>query len=211
MIFSWFENDMKNESMKASPRWEMSKSIELGNYLLEKIWWEVIIIDVNNEKIPYISSPVVTMNYGYWKYEDLSSEDTVIADLQTKYIEQIKSVDNIIVAVPMRNFWMPAALKSWFDLVIKINDTFKIESWNYIWLVDNIKKAIVVWARWGQYIWTPAESYDQLTPQVNWLLWFMGIRNIENFWLEWVNVLDSEWLEKEKNELKNKMNNYLNV
>ncbi|EKE28764.1 MAG: hypothetical protein ACD_3C00018G0013 [uncultured bacterium (gcode 4)] len=200
---------MKTLYIIASPRWEMSKSIDLWNHLTSKIGWEITILDVNKEHMPYISASVVSMNYWYWKYEELSTEDKKIADLQSKYIGQVKEADNIVIATPMWNFWMPAALKSWFDMVIKINDTFAIENGNYIGLIDNAKKVTIVWARWGKYIWTPYEAYDQLTPQINWLFKFIWLTKTTNFWLEWVNAASDEELKMEIDKIKNNIDSYL--
>ncbi len=200
---------MKTLYIIASPRGEMSKSIEIWNYVTEKIGWEIITVDVHKENIPYITFPVIAYNYGFGKYEELSIEDKRIADLQSKYISKLMEADNLVIATPMWNFWMPAALKSWFDLVCKINETFEIKDWNYGWLVKNLKNTIVVWARWGKYLWTQAESYDILTPQINWLLGFIWI-SPKNFWLEWMNVLPENEIAENISELKNNINTYLN-
>ncbi|EKE30181.1 MAG: hypothetical protein ACD_2C00031G0002 [uncultured bacterium (gcode 4)] len=201
---------MKTLYVIASPRWEMSKSIDLWNHLIDKLEGKITILDVNKELIPYITPGVVAMNYWYGKYEELSEEDKIIADLQEKYIAQIKESDNIVIATPMWNFWMPAALKSWFDLVIKINDTFSIEDWAYKGLVWNIKKAIIVWARWWKYVWTPYSAYDQLTPHINGLLGFIWIANPANFWLEGINASSDEELSASTAVVKNNIDEYMN-
>ena len=41
--------------------------------------------------------------------------------------KDIKSAENIIVSAPLWNFGVPAALKAYIDLIVKVNDTFTPE------------------------------------------------------------------------------------
>ncbi|MDD2487472.1 MAG: NAD(P)H-dependent oxidoreductase [Candidatus Gracilibacteria bacterium] len=199
---------MKTLYIKSSPRGERSKSIELGNHIIEKIGGEVIHLDLFNSYIPFLSEGVIAYNYGFGEYEGLSSEDKKIADVQKEYIDQIKSSDNIVIAAPMWNFGLPGALKTWFDLVLKINDTFAIENGNYIGLVKNIKKTIVVGARGGKYIDTPFAPYDNLTGPINLLLGFIGLE-AKNFWLEGVNYASGEQLALESLNIKGEIDSFI--
>lgn len=200
---------MKTLYVIASPRAERSKSIELWNHAAKALWWEIVTLDIYNSDLPFLSEWVIGYNYWFSKYEDLSDSDKKISDVQKKYIDQIKNVDNIVIATPMWNFWLPASLKAWFDLVLKVNDTFSMENGNYLWLVKNIDKTIVVWARGWKYINTPYAAYDNLTGPINWLLWFIWLEP-KNFWLEWTNMISSEELTLEIANLKDQINSYLN-
>jgi FMN-dependent NADH-azoreductase len=197
---------MKTLYITASPRKERSKSILLWNKVIENIWWEVEKIDLFELQAPYLTESVIAHNYWFANYENLSNEDKKIVDLQNKLINQIKTTDYVVIAVPMWNLGMPAILKAYFDLIIKVNETFKMENW-YVWMINNVKKAYVVGARWWKLIWTPMESYDMLTPQVKGLLWFIWITNIETFWLEWVNALSNEELQWNLDNLIKQINN----
>lgn len=138
---------MKTLYVIGSPRAERSKSIELGNHAAKKLGGEIVTVDVFSEPMPFLSEAVVAYSYGYGTYESLSPEDKRIADLQKKYIDQIKNADNIVIAAPMWNFGMPAALKAWFDLIIRVNDTFSMDEKGYHGHVNGIKKAVIVGAR----------------------------------------------------------------
>lgn len=192
---------MKTLYIIASPRGEMSKSIELWNYITNKIGWEIITLNLFEEKIPYISFPVIAENYWFMEKDSLPHEDKKILEIQEKYINQLKNVDNLVIATPMWNFGMPAVLKAWFDLVLKVNSTFKIENWNYLWLVKNIKNTYVVWARWSKFIGTPMQSYDNLTNHINTMLWFVWIQ-AKNYWLEWTSSLSETELKNEIEKVK---------
>lgn len=138
---------MKTLHIVASPRGERSKSIELGKFAVEKLGGEAITRDVFSDNVPYLSESVIALNYGFAKYEDLGEKDCTIADIQTRYIEELRSVENLVISVPMWNFSMPAALKAWFDLIIKVNTTFSVGADGYKGLVHNIKKVVIVGAR----------------------------------------------------------------
>ena len=47
--------------------------------------------------------------------------------LSDTLIDEVKNADIIVLAVPMYNYGMPAALKAWFDQVIRINKTFTFD------------------------------------------------------------------------------------
>jgi FMN-dependent NADH-azoreductase len=71
-------------------------------------------------EIPYITEEVIGYNYGFVKLEDLSPKGKSIVEIQSKFIEQIKRVDEIVVSVPLWNFGMPAILKAYIDLIVKV-------------------------------------------------------------------------------------------
>jgi len=47
--------------------------------------------------------------------------------LSDTLIDEIESADIILLGVPMYNYGMPAALKAWFDQIIRINKTFTFD------------------------------------------------------------------------------------
>ena len=118
---------MKILHIIASPRGARSKSIELGNHAVEKLGGEVTTTNVFADNSPFLSESVIGLNYGYGNYADLSGEDKAIVDIQKRYIDEILATDTLVISVPMWNFGMPAALKAWFDLVVKVGVTFTME------------------------------------------------------------------------------------
>ncbi|MCH7337690.1 NAD(P)H-dependent oxidoreductase [Acinetobacter sp. NIPH 2699] len=44
-----------------------------------------------------------------------------------QYIDEVASTDIILITTPMYNYGMPAALKAWFDQIIRINKTFTFD------------------------------------------------------------------------------------
>ena len=188
----------------ASPRGERSKSIELGKFAVERIGGENTSSDLFIDNVPYLSESVIALNYGFAKYEDLTPKDQIIVDLQTRYIKELTSAETLIISVPMWNFSMPAVLKAWFDLIIKVNTTFSMGPEGYKGLVHNVKKVIIVGARGGVYQNTAFQAYDMLEPQIRALLSFIGITNIETYWIEGVNM-NPEATEENMAKIKEEM------
>jgi FMN-dependent NADH-azoreductase len=60
------------------------------------------------------------------KYEDLDAKNKKIADMQSDFITELKSVDNVVISAPLWNFGIPAILKSYIDLVVKVGETFSM-------------------------------------------------------------------------------------
>ncbi|WP_271768476.1 NAD(P)H-dependent oxidoreductase [Aquimarina algiphila] len=55
---------------------------------------------------------------------DFSETELLILSNHHKLIEQVLEVDNIVLAFPIYNFTMPAAVKAWIDAIIVSDKTF---------------------------------------------------------------------------------------
>lgn len=193
---------MKKLHIIASPRGERSKSKMLGEYVLSKMTWEKETLDLNAVEVPFLTNWVIAYDYGFALMEDLSVEDKKIATIQNKFVKQILEADEIVISAPLWNFSLPAILKAYFDLILKMGDTVKMEDWNFVGLTTNVKKAYLVLTKWGFYEWHPWQSIDMIESLIRQDLNFIGITNIEVITLEWANRLDEETLESKVEELK---------
>ncbi|WP_109301047.1 FMN-dependent NADH-azoreductase [Aquimarina sp. AU474] len=88
---------------------------------------------------------------------------------------EFAQADEYLFAVPMYNFGVSAALKTYIDLISRVGVTFKYGEGFPIGLLEN-KKAYVIVVTGG----TPLESdYDFVIPYLKVFLNFVGITNIE--------------------------------
>ncbi|MCL2917077.1 FMN-dependent NADH-azoreductase [Shewanella litorisediminis] len=62
-----------------------------------------------------------------FKRTSLSDEEARVLALSDELIDEVVSADVIVISAPMYNYGMPAALKAWFDQVIRINKTFSFD------------------------------------------------------------------------------------
>ncbi len=58
---------------------------------------------------------------------DRTDEMNSVLALSDALIDEVVSADAIVIATPMYNYGMPAALKAWFDQVIRIGRTFTFD------------------------------------------------------------------------------------
>lgn len=89
-------------------------------------------------------------------------------------VEEAKAADTLVVALPVYNFGIPAALKAWIDLVARAGLTFKYTESGPVGLLEN-KRAIILLASGG----TPMGSeIDYATPYLRHALKFIGITDV---------------------------------
>ena len=92
---------MKNLHIIASPRAERSKSRMLWEFLVSKLDGETKTIDLSKVELPFLSEDLVTFNYWYKSYEDLSENDKKTSKIQNEFIKDIKSAENIVISDPL--------------------------------------------------------------------------------------------------------------
>jgi FMN-dependent NADH-azoreductase len=117
----------------------------------------------------------------------LSSEQQQALNLSNELISELKSVDYIILGVPMYNFSIPSTLKAWIDYVARADVTFKYSENGPVGLINNVKKVIVTDARGGVYRGTAMDT--QTNYLIN-ILGFMGMKNVEYVYAEALNMGD---------------------
>jgi FMN-dependent NADH-azoreductase len=180
---------MKILHVAGSPRGERSLSKKLGQYAAGLAGTDIETLDVHAEKIPFHTASSIGLNYGFGDYGSLDADSKAAVDAQKKYVEQLRSADVLIISAPMWNFGMPAALKAWFDLILKVNDTFSMDQNGYRGHVKNLKKAVVITtAGGGSYETAPMDAYDYFTGHLLTSLGFIGITDVKLVRVEGVNA-----------------------
>ena len=59
--------------------------------------------------------------------EQRTDEQNALVSLSDELIDEVIRADIILLSTPMYNYGMPAALKAWFDQVIRVNKTFSFD------------------------------------------------------------------------------------
>ena len=94
--------------------------------------------------------------------------------LSDKLIAELRAHDTLIIAAPVYNFSIPAALKAWIDQVARAGETFRYTENGPEGLLKG-KTAYLVVASGG----TPVGSgWDHATPYLRHVLGFMGITDV---------------------------------
>jgi FMN-dependent NADH-azoreductase len=99
--------------------------------------------------------------------ETLALSDDLVAELQ--------AADTILIAFPIYNFGIPAALKAWVDLVARARVTFQYTENGPVGLLKD-KRVILSVASGGTEI---GATNDFATAHLTYVLGFLGITNVE--------------------------------
>ncbi len=96
----------------------------------------------------------------------LAQSDALVAELQ--------AADDIVIAVPIYNFSVPAAFKAWVDLICRTNVTYVLENGKPRGVLVN-KRAFVVITSSGTL---GGSEIDYTSGYVKHILSFIGIRDV---------------------------------
>lgn len=95
-------------------------------------------------------------------------------------IEDLTRADLVLIATPRYNYGMPAALKAWFDQVIRINRTFSFDSTETTWPLAPLLsgKKLVLLSASGEFGFQAGglrESWEHLEPHVRTCARYLGV------------------------------------
>lgn len=151
---------MKTLIVKYLPTGSNSNSKKLLDIFLEETKGENIeILDLLKENIPVFNEESIQAyykrNYGGQK---LAEKEAKLLARNDQLIAQLKSADILVMAYPMHNFGMPAAVKTYLDAVIFNGETFEMGK-----KLMSGKKALTLFTSGGIY---SAENFN--TDYPNW-------------------------------------------
>jgi len=112
--------------------------------------------------------------------EQRSPEQAARVAQNDALIAELEAADVLVMGVPMYNFGVSAALKSWIDAVARAGVTFKYTDKGPVGLLQG-KKVYVALARGGLYRDTPA---DTQVPYLKSVLGFLGMTDIQFVYAE---------------------------
>lgn len=94
--------------------------------------------------------------------------------LSDRLIEELKNADQIIVALPIYNFGVPAAFKAWIDLVARSKKTFKYTENGPIGLLEN-KNVYVIMTSGGTKL---GSELDFISAYLHHIFAFIGLTSL---------------------------------
>lgn len=176
--------------IKASPRTGRSHSIAGADAFVESYRQscpndEIKTIDIFQEDVPAFDLAAVTAKYKVMRTEKHTEEDRRVWAKIVAVIEQFKSADKYVFAVPMWNFSIPYRLKQYIDVIVQPGHTFTVtEKGGYEGLVKG-KSVFIAYARGGQYTpGTESEAFDLQKKYLELILGFMGLTDIRSVTVE---------------------------
>ncbi|MCK7614348.1 FMN-dependent NADH-azoreductase [Roseibium sediminicola] len=138
----------------------------------------VITRNVADGSIPFIAQETIE---GFYAPQDTLSDDLKAATaLSDELIAEIQASDTLLLAVPIYNFSIPAALKAWIDQIMRIGHTFSMGEAGFKGLVK-ARRAVIVCAYGaeGYLAEEPFAAANFLEPYLKFLFAFLGIETVD--------------------------------
>ena len=176
--------------IQASPRGERSHCIAVADAFIESYKQkhpddEIEKLNVFESRIPDFDGFAVRAKYTVMHGQSHSKEEVQAWKNVEQVIEQFKSADKYVLAVPMWNFSIPYRLKLYIDNLVQPGYTFTFSAdEGYKGLVTG-KPLLVVYARGGEY--TPgsqAEAFDLQKKYTELIFGFIGFTDIRSIIVE---------------------------
>jgi len=168
--------------VESSPRSTSVSTSVASEYVTE---WQrkhptgtVVRRNVANEPVEPINEEWIAA--AFTPEESRTPEQKQLLVASDKLIAELEAADTIVVATPMHNFGISAALKLWIDQVVRAGRTFTYTAEGPQGLLAENKKVIIALARGGAYSGaSPVAFLDQQEPYLRTILGFIGLKNLQ--------------------------------
>jgi FMN-dependent NADH-azoreductase len=117
--------------------------------------------------LPFVDAAWVAANFG--------EGDPAGWALSDALIDELLSVDGLILVAPIYNFSIPAALKAWIDQVVRLGRTFDVTDSGPVGLATNVQRAWIITASSSTEI---GGALDHATPYLRLVLATIGVRDV---------------------------------
>lgn len=169
--------------INASPRRERSLSRRLANEFLAS--WRalrprdaIVVRDVGIDHPPLLTEAWIAACF---TAEDQRTPDQrEVLAYSDAAIDELARADIVVIATPRYNYGMPAALKAWFDQVIRINRTFHFDRTEETWPLSPLLsgKTLVLLSASGEFAFQTGglrETWEHLEPHVRTCAHYLGV------------------------------------
>ncbi|MCB2377133.1 NAD(P)H-dependent oxidoreductase [Hymenobacter sp. BT635] len=111
----------------------------------------------------------------YIPQEQRTAEQRQALRLSDQLVGEVQAADILVIGAPIYNFGIPAALKAWFDQIVRAGLTFAFLENGYTGLLHGKKVYLVVTSGAVEI----GSSLDHATPYLRLLLGFIGLTDVE--------------------------------
>ncbi|MGO2769052.1 FMN-dependent NADH-azoreductase [Pseudomonas taetrolens] len=130
------------------------------------------------------ASPLPPLGRGYaHALTRVTPFDAPEFELSEALIGELERSDILLIATPMHNFTLPAALKLWVDYVLRIHRTFSSSAAGKVGLLRD-RPVYVVVGSGGVHQGEQARQPDFLTPYLRQVLNTLGLFNLQFIYLQ---------------------------
>jgi len=173
-----------------SPRGSASYSHQMGRRIVDDLKSrypsaQVVVRNLGKEPLPQINDAFVTGRM-LAANQRSASENQALA-LSDVLVGELMAADVVVLATPMHNFGISAAVKTWIDYIVRPGVTFSYSSSGAMGLVKD-KKVILALASGSVYAEGPMKQYDFQEPYLRAVLGFIGMTDVEVVRIEGVGL-----------------------
>ena len=176
--------------IKGSPRTGRSHSVAVADAFIDSYRQthpddNIKTIDIFKSDLPAFDLAAATAKYKIMHGQEHSEQDREIWAKVVLVIEEFKSADKYVMAVPMWNFSIPYRLKQYIDIIVQPTYTFSVtEDGNYEGLVKD-RPIFIAYARGGEYrVGSATEAFDLQKRYLELILGFIGFSDVRSVSIE---------------------------
>ncbi|GLY09448.1 FMN-dependent NADH-azoreductase [Pseudobacillus badius] len=138
---------------------------------------EITELDLFQEELPYYGTEMINGMFKTARGLELTAEEQAATATVNKYLNQFLEADKVMIAFPLWNFTVPAALHTYLDYLSQAGKTFKYTPEGPVGLLTD-KKVALLQARGGIYSEGPAKATEMSLNYVRNMLTFWGITDM---------------------------------
>jgi len=174
---------MKLLYINASPQGERSASARVAEAFLDAYRKtrpadEIVSMNLFERDLPAFDGPAAAGKYAILHGRAHTRQEADAWRAVERVVEEFKSADRYVFAVPMWNFGIPYRLKQYVDLIVQPGYTFSFSpEAGYRGLLTG-RRALAVYARGGEYSAPQATGLDHQKPYLELILGFMGVADV---------------------------------
>ena len=148
-----------------------------------------IVRDVGTCPPPFVSQPFIAA--AFTNPADRTDEMVAVLQPSDQLIAEVKQADIIVLSTPMYNYGVPAALKAWFDMVIRVNETFDfdLQRGNKPLRPIQSGKVLVVLTSSGEFGFDRPKGFNQgsnhLVPHIETMSSLLGVKTVHHVGIEY--------------------------
>ena len=168
--------------INVSPRGKYSISRQLGNAAVQA-WKErnpggqVIERDLAKTPLTFVDLDWIAGAYSPPEHHNVKHRKALA--LSDELVSELVAADEILLATPMYNFAVPAALKAWVDHVVRAGKTFRYNAAGRPEGLLARKKVLAIIASGGSYVeGSGLTALDHEVPYLRFIFGFMGITDV---------------------------------
>jgi len=175
---------MKLLHLTFSPRGEQSESTQLSQAIVDRLCSEHTISHITRRDWAQHAASSIDAAYAHAlanaarSTDDIPSSESLAAS--EMLIRELEHADRVVIGTPMHNFTVPASLKTWIDLIVRVNRSFNVTPEGKVGTLKD-KPVYIAIASGGFFGSERSRQPDFLTPYLKAILATVGLHDLRFF------------------------------